>query len=139
MADLVAFSELIKLFETVFEWENFRMPEKDYLQNLLTQKNFFVFVAFHEQNVIGGLTAYELPSYYKQSSEIYLYDLAVKTEFQRKGIGRALLEALGHFCNEQNYTGFFVQADIEDQHALDFYQSTGGQASEVIHYTYPII
>lgn len=134
--DLPYLTELVNLFEEVFEIENFRMPDPDYLQKLLERPGFFVFVALNENKIIAGLTAHELPSCYFQSSEIYLYDLAVKNEFQRQGIGRKLLEALSAFCKQNNYPEFFVQADIEDQHALEFYRSTGGIAEEVIHYSY---
>ena len=37
--------------------------------------------------VVGGLTAHVLPSAYSASAEVYIYDLGVKAEMQRKGIG----------------------------------------------------
>jgi aminoglycoside 3-N-acetyltransferase I len=136
--ELSLFKELVILFEEVFEMKDFKMPQDQYLQKLLSKNNFFVFVAIKENKIVGGLTAYELPSYYTNSSEIYLYDLAVKNKFQRKGIGRKLLESLSAFCKENNYQGLFVQADAEDKQALEFYQSTGGISEEVIHYSYKI-
>jgi aminoglycoside 3-N-acetyltransferase I len=136
--EISLFKELVILFGEVFEMKDFKMPQDQYLQKLLSKNNFFVFVAMKENKVVGGLTAYELPSYYTGSSEIYLYDLAVKNEFQRKGIGRKLLESLSSFCKENNYQEFFVQADVEDKHALGFYQSTGRIPEKVIHYSYKI-
>ena len=99
---------------------------------------FVVFVARHGDTVIGGLTAYVLAGYYSESSEVYLYDLAVAASFQRKGIGRKLLQALTGFCRENNFREFFVQADEVDTHALEFYRSTGGRPEKVVHFTYPI-
>jgi aminoglycoside 3-N-acetyltransferase I len=86
--------------------------------------------------VVGGLTAHILPSYYSSSSEVYLYDLAVKTSFQRKGIGKKLLLALTAYCRENNYKAFFVQADEADSHALEFYSATGGSPEKVVHFNY---
>ncbi|HMQ52726.1 MAG TPA: GNAT family N-acetyltransferase [Anaerolineae bacterium] len=127
---------LVQLYADVFETENFSLPEPDYLQTLLAKENIAFFVALANEQVIGGLTAYVLPSVYFTSSEVYLYDLAVKPEWQRKGVGKQLLEALRHYCFEHGYREFFVQADLEDQHAVDFYRATGGVPEEVIHFSY---
>ena len=136
--DISAFAGLLRVFEDVFEMKGFILPEDAYLSTLLQKKEFVVFVARHGDTVIGGLTAYVLAAYYSESSEVYLYDLAVATSFQRKGIGRKLLQALTGFCRENNFREFFVQADEVDTHALEFYRSTGGRPGKVVHFTYPI-
>ncbi len=51
-------------------------------------------VAKYEEDIIGGLTAHELPSTYFEANEVYVYDLAVHPNFQKKGIGRRLIEEL---------------------------------------------
>jgi len=127
---------LVQLFKEVFEMNDYRAPEEPNLQQLLDNKNFLVFVAMHENAIIGGLTAYILPSYYSRSSEVYIYDLAVKSSFQRNGIGKNLLDELAAFCRKNNYQQFFVQAHEGDAHALDFYRATGGSPEKVIHFNY---
>jgi aminoglycoside 3-N-acetyltransferase I len=54
--DTDCFSELIKVFEEAFEWENFSPPTNTHLQRLLNNENFLVFVAKTNHNLIGGLT-----------------------------------------------------------------------------------
>jgi len=132
------FIDMLLLFEEVFKMEDFQMLDKHYLQELLKQKNFIVFAAMCQDDVIGGLTAHILPSYHFQSSEVYIYDLAVKTEFQRRGIGRKLIESIKEYCKVNNLESFFVQAHEEDTHALEFYHSAGGLSEKVVHYTYPM-
>ena len=127
---------MLTLFEQVFEMKDFKMPGEKHLKKLLGSKNFVVFIALDENVVIGGLTAHILPSYYSESSEVYIYDLAVKTNFQRKGIGKKLLLALTAYCRENNYKAFFVQADEADGHALEFYSATGGLPEKVVHFNY---
>jgi aminoglycoside 3-N-acetyltransferase I len=136
--DLDKFKELIKVFEVVFEMKNFQMPEENHLQQLLEKDGFFVFVAFSERKVIGGLTSYTLEQYYSKSPLVYIYDLAVKTEFQRQGIGKRLMSALTDYCREIGIEEVFVQADEEDVHAIEFYHSTGGIAEKVVHFNYPL-
>jgi aminoglycoside 3-N-acetyltransferase I len=114
------------------------MPDETYLAGLLARPGFLVFVARTAEAVIGGLTAYTLPSYYVESSEVYVYDLAVTTGFQRKGAGRKLMEALADYCRTHRIREFFVQADAPDEHALKFYSALGGIPEQVVHYNYPM-
>lgn len=132
------FEALVNVFEEVFDMENFLMPDLDYLEKLLKKEDFMVYVALFGEQVVGGLTAYVLPSYYFQSSDVYIYDLAVDAPFQRKGTGRKLIDAIKTDCKALGLKEVFVQADRIDQHAIDFYHATGGSAEDVVHFYYPL-
>ena len=136
--DIETFVELIHLFEDVFEMQNFVAPEKPYLQKMLKKDSFFVFVAFLDENLVGGLTAYTLEQYYSTKPLVYIYDLAVKSEFQRQGFGKRLIESITEYCEEAGVEEVFVQADEEDDYALDFYCATGGLPEKVVHFSYPL-
>jgi len=135
---ILHFIDLIRVFEDVFEMKNLVVPDQTYLQNILSDKDFLVFVALLENHVVGGLTAYTLPAYYSKAPLVYIYDLAVKTAFQRRGIGRALISGINTYCKSIGVEEVFVQADLEDDHAIEFYRSTGGMAENVIHFGYPL-
>jgi aminoglycoside 3-N-acetyltransferase I len=134
--DLNEFTQMIRLFEDVFAMKDFQMPGENHLKKLLRSKNFVAFTAIDESAVVGGLTAHILPSYYSESAEIYIYDVAVKTNFQRTGIGKKLMQALTAYCRQNNNKIFFVQADEADIHALEFYQATGGSPQKVVNFNY---
>ncbi len=136
--DLDKFIQLIKLFEDVFIMENFEIPDKKHLEQLLAKSDFFVFVALENNEVVGGLTAYILVQYYSKLPLVYLYDLAVKTTHQRRGIGKLLISAINSHCREIGIEEVFVQADKIDDYALDFYRSTGAREEEVVHFYYPL-
>jgi ribosomal protein S18 acetylase RimI-like enzyme len=133
------FIALLRVFEEAFEMEDFIVPDEKYLQSILSKSDFMVFVISSASQIIGGLTAYHLHSYYEQSSEIYIYDLAIKPEYQRKGYGKILIDYLKKYCKTNGIEEIFVQADLEDAHAIDFYHTTGGKAADVIHFSYPIV
>lgn len=137
--DLPYLKALIHVYEEVFEMESFPLPGEDYLRALLQRDGLIFLVGILEEKVVGGLTAHVLPSVYDETAEIYIYDLAVRPVFQRRGIGRQLLSALSDYGKAQRYREIFVQADLVDQHALDFYQATGGQAESVVHFTYSLV
>jgi GNAT superfamily N-acetyltransferase len=136
--DLDKFIALIRVFEEVFEMKGFKMPGETYLQTLLAKDGFFVVVALLEEKVVGGLTAYTLQQYYSERPLVYIYDLAVLSHYQRQGIGKLLMEEITAFCKGIGMEEVFVQADQVDQHAIEFYQATGGIAEQVVHFYYPL-
>jgi len=133
--DISKFTSLINLFNMVFEEESKIGSEANSFQ-LLNSKYFVALVALVENEVVGGLTAYELPMYYSNSSEIFLYDLAIKPEYQRMGIGKRLLQSLKEYCLQNGIEEFFVLAHEEDEHAIAFYRATGGRGERVVNFLY---
>ncbi len=136
--DVLFFKELVCVFQEVFETENPATPKETYLQSLLDKPGFIVYAVICKNTVIGGLTAYELPMYYGEYAELLIYDIAIKTEYQRKKIGAKLILTLKEYCKYNGIREFFVPANEEDKHALDFYHHTGGIAEKVVHFNYEI-
>lgn len=137
--DITQFIELIRVFEEVFEMQNFQMPPQTHLEKLLTKPDFMVFVALKDEEVVAGLTIYTLNQYYSTKPLAYIYDLAVKTTLQRQGIGQQLIRATNTHCRELGYEEVFVQADKVDEYALDFYRKTQPTEEEdVSHFYYSL-
>jgi aminoglycoside 3-N-acetyltransferase I len=134
--DVVLFQELILVFEEVFESENLKTPKKSYLKQLFKNSGFVTFIALNKKEVVGGLTAFELPMYYYKGSEMFIYDIAIKTKYQQTGIGKKLLAKLQQYCKKNGIKEMFVAANAEDANALKFYDSTGGKAEMVVHFNF---
>ena len=134
--DVHKFTELIGVFENVFEMKNLKMPDEIYFKKLLEKEEFFVFVALLEDKVVGGLTSYIMQQYYSEFPLVYIFDLAVRTELQRKGIGKMLIAANNSYCKSIGVEAVMVQADEVDDYAIKFYHSTGATAENVIHFEY---
>jgi ribosomal protein S18 acetylase RimI-like enzyme len=128
--------KLIKLYENVFEMEPFQYPSHDYLEKILKNENTLFVVAKYEEEIIGGLTAHQLASTYFEANEVYVYDLAVHQEFQRKGVGTRLIEELKKISCSKGDKEIFLQADIPDEYAIDFYKKIGGVPEDVIHFSF---
>lgn len=135
-ADTDLFVGLIRVFEKEFEMKDLRIPSTDYLSQLLIKTDFFVFVALENGNVVGGLTSYLFDQYYNTTPLVYIYDLAVLNDFQRRGIGKQLIEAHNDFCKQLNAEVVMVEADETDKHAIEFYRSTGATGLNVVHFDY---
>lgn len=136
--DIDSFIELLDVFEEVFEMKNFEMPSVVHLEELLGKNDFFVFVARSEGTIVGGLTAYSLTQYFSESPLLYIYDVAVLKKYQRKGIGKKLLMGVKDYCRETGIDEIIVQADEADEHAIEFYQSTGAKAAKVVQFYYAL-
>lgn len=71
-----------------------------------------------------------------ESAEIFIYDIAVHEEHQRKGIGRRLVLPLRERAAAHGVEEIVVPANDEDRHALSFYDALGGKASRVTFFTF---
>jgi aminoglycoside 3-N-acetyltransferase I len=107
-----------------------------YIDRLLGREDFWAIAAFAGNDIVGGLTAHTLPMTRAEYSEIFIYDIAVRSEHQRKGIGRRLVEELRAQAADMGITDLFVPADNEDAHALDFYRAIGGEGAPVTIFTF---
>lgn len=107
-----------------------------YLDRLLGREDFWAIAAFVDNDIVGGLTAHTLPMTRAEYSEIFIYDIAVRSDHQRKGIGRGLIEELRSQAAGMGIRELFVPADNEDVHALDFYRALGGEAAPVTIFTF---
>ncbi len=93
-------------------------------------------MALVDNKVVGGLTSYIMKQYYSKSSLVYIFDLAVKPELQRQGIGKMLITGNNSYCTTIGVEEVMVQADEVDGYTIDFYQSTGAIGQKVIHFDY---
>lgn len=107
-----------------------------YLDRLLAREDFFAYAALDGGEPIGGLTAHALMMTRSEDVELFLYDIAVREDRQRRGVGRALVAALRAEGEAAGMHTVFVPADVEDEHALDFYRALGGDPADVTIFTW---
>jgi aminoglycoside 3-N-acetyltransferase I len=127
--------ETLRLMAAVFE-EPFEVLSAGYVASLLARPDFWLLAALRDGVPIGGVTAHALPMTRSESTELFIYDLAVSAAEQRRGVGRALVGALRSQAAEVGIHVTFVPADNDDTHALDFYRAIGGEAAPVTIFTW---
>lgn len=109
----------------------------DYLDALLRRDLFWAFAAFANSEIIGGLTAHTLPRTRSACAEVFIYDLAVRRDYRRQGVGSRLMQELRASAAAAGIAEVFVAAENDDSHALDFYRAQGGVAAAVTFFTFP--
>lgn len=108
----------------------------DYVRSLLARADFFAVGALEGSVVIGGVTGHVLPMTRSCSSELFIYDLAVRADRTRRGVGRALVATIREMAAAEGIATSFVAADDEDAHALSFYRAVGGDGVPVTMFTF---
>lgn len=107
-----------------------------YVARLLAQPGFWALTAFIADTPVGGLTAHVLPMTRSESTELFIYDIAVLPGYQRLGVGRALIAAVREAAAREGIASVFVPADDEDGHAVEFYRALGADAAPVTMFTF---
>lgn len=120
--------ELILLFG--FDDENRSLPSDEYVAKMLARNDFHVIVALENQQLIGGLTAYEMKMFKRETTEMFLYEIEVAELHRRKGVGKALIEFLKRVCVEKGIVEMFVGTEKDNLPARKLYKTTGGKADE---------
>ncbi len=133
--NLAELKDLIAIFIEEFESEATGVPSDEYLTQLLHKEYFGVFVAKKGNQVVGGATTYELKKYYSETSELYMYDIAIQNEFQNLGIGKKLLAYIRNYGSENGMESIYVQAESDNTQAIRFYESTIGIGEKLEHFT----
>jgi aminoglycoside 3-N-acetyltransferase I len=110
-------------------------PSPDYLRRLLGSDYFIAVAAIENDEVVGGIVAYELRKFEQERNEIYIYDLAVAAAHRRQGIATALIEELKKIAAIRGAYVIFVQADTDavDEPAIALYTKLGTR-EDVFHF-----
>ncbi|GAB5399315.1 MAG: hypothetical protein Aureis2KO_09000 [Aureisphaera sp.] len=110
------------------------LPIKERLSDI----NFHVLVAINKGKVVGGLTAYTLPIFTKDETELFLYEIETLENHRREGIATMLIDRLKQLCNELKVRTIFLCTDLENEAAQALYANTGGHRETVALYTYEL-
>jgi aminoglycoside 3-N-acetyltransferase I len=104
----------------------------EWLDRLLADPALLLYAAFRDGELVGGLTAHRLPMTRSATSEVLVYDLAVRADQRRLGLAGGLLAAL----RAEAGCPVFVLADDADREARSFYAAVGGAAEPVTLYLF---
>jgi aminoglycoside 3-N-acetyltransferase I len=58
--------------------------------------------------------------------QLFLYEIAVAPEYQRRGVGTALIQELERICRDEGMAEMFVFTNCSNTAAMRLYASTGG-------------
>lgn len=96
----------------------------EWAARFLGEPGHHLLVAYVDGQPAGMITGVEL-THPDKGTEMFLYELGVHPSFQRRGIGKALVNALAELAREKGCYGMFVLTDRENVAAMQTYRGTG--------------
>jgi ribosomal protein S18 acetylase RimI-like enzyme len=104
-------------------------PDPDATQRFLADPTHHLLIAYDPgEQPVGFVSGFEV-THPDKGTEMFLYELAVDEAVRRRGVGRALVEALAALGREHGCYGMWVLADDDNQAALATYASAGGRTA----------
>lgn len=135
LENLDELKELVAVFTLAFESEY--NTSDSYLSSMLQNSTCVIMGAFVEARIVGGLVAFAMTPIHG-TKEMYIYDIAVHPEFQKRGLGAQLMEALKQEARGRGVETIFVEAESEDEGAVAFYRAIGGKEVAVNHFNFNV-
>ncbi len=105
-------------------------PTATWAAKFLSSEGHHLLVAFGDGEApIGFVTGVET-THPDKGTEMFLYELAVREDHRRRGIGKALVEALAELARERGCYGMWVATELDNDAALATYRSAGAEPPE---------
>ena len=92
--DIDPTKQLIRFFLIDDGIENPALPSDEYVSEMLLKPDFHVIVAIEQDRVIGGLTAYEMKMFKRETTEMFLYEIAPEISAGEESNDGALCDAV---------------------------------------------
>lgn len=97
------------------------------LGRFLDDDGNYLIVAFIDDQPAGWVVAYELKRVDTDRAMMYMHEVEVAPGHHRKGVGRAMIDALKRICRRRNILKMFVITGSSNRAAVRLYESTGGR------------
>ncbi|HTZ06945.1 MAG TPA: GNAT family N-acetyltransferase [Gaiellaceae bacterium] len=94
-------------------------------RELLANDATYYLAAFENGEPIAQLLAYELIRRHGDGRMMLVYEIGVREEARRLGVGRALFDLLRKLCRERGVRRAFVITNESNEPAMAFYASLG--------------
>lgn len=104
-------------------------PDPGATRRFLAEPNHHLLVAYSGAQPVGFVSGVET-THPDKGTEMFLYELGVDEPARRRGVGRALVEALAQLARERGCHGMWTGTESTNAAALATYASTGAAASE---------
>jgi ribosomal protein S18 acetylase RimI-like enzyme len=99
-------------------------------ERFLSNPDNALFVAYVDNQAVGFLTAYRLQRMDAKKAEVLLYEIGVAENFQKRGIGTALIESVKNWARNNGADEVWVLTYNSNIAAMALYSSTGGIEDE---------
>jgi len=104
-------------------------PTVEYTRRFCESDGHHLLLAIEGDEVAGFVSGVET-THPDKGTEMFLYELSVGEQHRRRGIGKALVEALAALARERGCYGMWVGTEADNAAALATYRAAGAEAPE---------
>ncbi|HET7172923.1 MAG TPA: GNAT family N-acetyltransferase [Nocardioidaceae bacterium] len=91
----------------------------------LTAETNVQLAAFIGAEPVGQLLAYELTRRHGDGKVMFTYEIGVRDDHRREGVGRLLFDELEKICRDREISRAFVITNLRNEAAMGFYRALG--------------
>ncbi len=114
-------AELDAMFDEGVSWD------AEQGQRFPAHPDILLLVARWDGAACGFLSAYRLQRFDRRGAEVLLYEIGVDEPFQRRGVGRALVEEAKRWAADVGSDELWVMTEDDNAPARALYAATGGR------------
>jgi ribosomal protein S18 acetylase RimI-like enzyme len=103
-------------------------PDPGATVRFLAEANHHLLIAYHDGEPVGFVSGVET-THPDKGTELFLYELGVDEPARRRGVGRALVEALAQLGRERGCYGMWAATEPTNVAALATYRGAGATAA----------
>ncbi len=117
--------EVFDLYRQFYKKDPDKITSIEYIKQRLTNKESTIFFVEEDNVCIGIVQLYVTFDSLELSKKIILYDLFVRSEYRKKGIGAMLMDASKDFAKNNDITSIELSTAISNGTAQRLYESLG--------------
>ena len=117
--------EVFDLYRQFYKKDPDKIISIDYIKQRLTNKESTIFFVEENNICIGIVQLYITFDSLELAKKIILYDLFVKSEYRKKGIGTMLMNVSKNFAEKNNISSIELSTAISNGTAQSLYESLG--------------
>ena len=122
--------EIFDLYRQFYKKESNVEACKSYIKERLSNNEAQIFYIENEKECMGMTQLYTTFDSLELSKKIILYDLYVRSEYRRKGVGHLLMNAAKDYAKKNNITSIELSTAITNTTAQSLYESLGYKRDE---------
>ena len=117
--------EVFDLYRQFYKKDPDKITSIEYIKKRLAKKESIIFFVEEDNVCIGFVQLYVTFDSLELGKKVVLYDLFVRPEYRKKGIGAMLMDASKDFAENNGISGIELSTAISNGTAQSLYESLG--------------
>jgi len=116
-------SVLFNLYRQFYKYKSSPKKSLKYINDRISKKESTIFVCYYDKEATGFVQLYETFDSLNLNKKLVLYDLYVKKNFRKKGIGRVLMDKARVYAIKNNFKIIELSTAITNKKAQSLYET----------------